>query len=158
VRPCASAGLDRTLALPRHVLGRGHTHGLWSWVMPHSRSEAKLESIELTAVLVAVTDEEPRVLTIQNGRALPTGPFASGHRSLQMGVRAWVEHQTHHPLGYLEQLYTFADRDRVHGGGEQRMTIDVRTPRPQCGLTRHVREAGALAEGSGRRDRLVSGC
>ena len=38
-----------------------------------------------------------------------------------MGVRTWVEHQTHHPLGYLEQLYTFADRDRVHGGGEQRM-------------------------------------
>jgi hypothetical protein len=38
-----------------------------------------------------------------------------------MGVRAWVELQTHHPLGYLEQLYTFADRDRVHGGGEQRM-------------------------------------
>jgi hypothetical protein len=84
-------------------------------------SEAKLESIELTAVLVAVTDEEPRVLTIQNGRALPTGPFASEHRSLQMGARTWVEHQTHHPLGYLEQLYTFADRDRVHGGRAQRM-------------------------------------
>jgi hypothetical protein len=61
------------------------------------------------------------VLTIQNGRALPTGPFASVHRSLQLGVRAWVEHQTHHPLGYLEQLYTFADRDRVHGDSEQRM-------------------------------------
>lgn len=90
-------------------------------IMSRSHLEEKLESIELTAVLVAVTDEEPRVLTIQNGRALPTGPFASGHRSLQMGVRAWVEHQTHHPLGYLEQLYTFADRDRVHGGGDTRM-------------------------------------
>ena len=89
--------------------------------MSRTCSEAKLESIELTAVLVAVTDEEPRVLTIQNGRALPTGPFASEHRSLQMGARTWVEHQTHHPLGYLEQLYTFADRDRVHGGRAQRM-------------------------------------
>src|SRR5262245_28995863 len=90
-------------------------------VMSRNGSEARLESIELTAVLVSVTDEEPRVLTIQNGKALPTGPFASAHRSLQMGARAWVEHQTHHPLGYLEQLYTFADRDRVHGGGETRM-------------------------------------
>jgi hypothetical protein len=101
-------------------------------------SEAKLESIELTAVVVAATDEEPRVLTIENGKALPTGPFASRHRSLQMGVRDWVEHQTHHPLGYLEQLYTFADRDRVHGGGEQSM-ISV----SYLGLTR---EAGVSGE------------
>src|SRR5215470_9344125 len=106
--------------------------------MSRNRSEAKLESIELTAVLAAVTNEEPRVLTIQNGRALPTGPFASAHRSLQMGVRAWVEHQTHHPLGYLEQLYTFADRDRVHGGGEQRM-VSI----SYLGLTR---EAGVSGE------------
>jgi hypothetical protein len=81
--------------------------------------------IELTAVLVAVTDDEPRVLTIQGGKALPTGPFESDHRSLQMGVRTWVELQTHHPLGYLEQLYTFADRDRGHvsheGSHEGRM-------------------------------------
>jgi hypothetical protein len=38
-----------------------------------------------------------------------------------MGLRSWVELQTHHPLGYLEQLYTFADRDRVPGGGEGRL-------------------------------------
>jgi hypothetical protein len=107
-------------------------------VMARNRMEAKLESIELTAVLVAVTNEEPRVLTIQNGRALPTGPFASAHRSLQMGLRAWVEHQTHHPLGYLEQLYTFADRDRMHGGGEQRM-VSI----SYLGLTR---EAGVSGE------------
>ena len=106
--------------------------------MARNRMEAKLESIELTAVLVAVTNEEPRVLTIQNGRALPTGPFASAHRSLQMGLRAWVEHQTHHPLGYLEQLYTFADRDRMHGGGEQRM-VSI----SYLGLTR---EAGVSGE------------
>jgi hypothetical protein len=72
--------------------------------------------IELTAVVVAVTAEEPRVLTIRDGRnpeALPTGPFESGHRTLQVGLRSWVERQTHHPLGYVEQLYTFADRDRT---------------------------------------------
>lgn len=34
------------------------------------------------------------------------------HRSLQAGLRAWVESQTQHSLGYVEQLYTFADRER----------------------------------------------
>jgi hypothetical protein len=28
-----------------------------------------------------------------------------------------VEARTHHPLGYVEQLYTFADRDRTRDGG-----------------------------------------
>jgi hypothetical protein len=74
-------------------------------------------AIELTAVIVAVTAEEPRALTIEGGAALPSGPFESRHRTLQMGVRSWVEQQTHYPLGYVEQLYTFADRDRQRGGG-----------------------------------------
>jgi hypothetical protein len=97
-------------------------------------------SIDLTAVLVAVTDEEPRVLTIKDGKALPSGPFASSHRSLQTGVRSWVERQTHHPLGYLEQLYTFADRDRMPGVAEERM-ISI----SYLGLTREARVSGALA-------------
>jgi hypothetical protein len=66
----------------------------------------------LIAVLVAVTDGDPRVLTVEDGAALPSGPFEPGQRSLQTGLRAWVERQTHHPLGYVEQLYTFADRGR----------------------------------------------
>ncbi len=71
---------------------------------------------DLIAVLVAVTGGEPGVLTVAEGRALPSGAFESGHRSLQAGLRAWVERQTHHPLGYVEQLYTFADRDRTEAG------------------------------------------
>ena len=67
---------------------------------------------DLIAVIVAVTNDQPRVLTLR-GDALPSGPFMSQHRSLQVGVRSWVEQQTHHPLGYVEQLYTFADRDRA---------------------------------------------
>jgi hypothetical protein len=70
---------------------------------------------ELTAVIVAVTCGQPRVLTIDNGQALPSGPFEASHRSLQAGLRSWVETQTHHPLGYVEQLYTFADKDRKQG-------------------------------------------
>jgi hypothetical protein len=68
---------------------------------------------ELIAVIVAVTGGAPRVLTIEAGAALPSGPFEVTHRSLQAGMRSWVERQTHHPLGYVEQLYTFADRDRM---------------------------------------------
>lgn len=71
-----------------------------------------LAHAELIAVLTAVTDGEPRVMTVNAGTALPSGPFESNHRSLQSGLRAWVESQTGHPVGYLEQLYTFADRDR----------------------------------------------
>jgi hypothetical protein len=72
-------------------------------------------STDLIAVIVAVTGGNPRVLTIGNATALPSGSFESGHRSLQAGLRSWVERQTHQPLGYVEQLYTFADSDR---GGE----------------------------------------
>ena len=95
--------------------------------------EARLGA-ELIAVLVAVTAGAPRVLTIEGGRALPSGPFAASHRSLQAGLRAWVEEQTHHPLGYVEQLYTFADRDR--GAAEER-AISI----SYLGLTREMRAA-----------------
>ena len=85
-------------------------------------SEAASETlaIDLTAVIVAVTAEEPRVLVLEGGRALPSGPFQSRHHTLQMGVRSWVEEQTQHPLGYVEQLYTFADRDRTRDEGDGR--------------------------------------
>jgi hypothetical protein len=68
---------------------------------------------DLVAVLVAVTNGEPRLMTVGDENALPSGPFEPGHRSLQSGLRAWVEQQTRQPLGYIEQLYTFADRDRA---------------------------------------------
>ena len=76
-------------------------------------------SAELIAVVTAVTGGEPRVLTIGDGTGLPSGSFESGHRSLQAGLRGWVERQTHQPLGYVEQLYTFADSDR--GEAESRV-------------------------------------
>ena len=85
---------------------------------------------DLVAVLVAVTSGEPRVLTIQDQRALPSGPFELAHRSLQSGLRAWVERQTRLPLGYVEQLYTFADRDRAGATGQHVISISY------LGLTR----------------------
>lgn len=82
------------------------------------RSNSQPQAIEadLIAVLVAVIAGEPHILTIRDAQALPSGPFESGHRSLQSGLRAWVEAQTGHPIGYMEQLYTFADRDRTEEG------------------------------------------
>ncbi|HUK58207.1 MAG TPA: hypothetical protein VLV50_03170 [Stellaceae bacterium] len=101
-------------------------------------------AIDLTAVIVAVTAEEPRVLALEGGRALPSGPFQSRHRSLQQGVRAWVEEQTHHPLGYVEQLYTFADRDRTRDGeGGRVVSISY------LGLTRERAAAGAATPAAG---------
>lgn len=64
-------------------------------------------------MLAAVNHGQPRVLTTRGGAALPAGPFQMVHRSLQAGLRAWVETQTQHRLGYVEQLYTFADRERA---------------------------------------------
>lgn len=85
---------------------------------------------ELVAVLVAVDQGQPRVLTTSKGRGLPAGPLEHTHRSLQMGLRAWVETQTHHPIGYVEQLYTFADRSRFTVAGERIISVSY------LGLTR----------------------
>lgn len=105
----------------------------------HTRHKAMVSSAEATAeliaVIVAVTGGEPRVLTIDDGQALPSGPFELTHRSLQAGMRSWVEQQTHHPLGYVEQLYTFADRDRTRTG-QRVVSISY------LGLTREVRASG----------------
>ncbi|MDP1907943.1 MAG: hypothetical protein Q8K85_06555, partial [Hyphomicrobium sp.] len=81
--------------------------------MPPAANRPRPIAIELNAVLVALIDEEPQVLTLEDGALLPSGPFEGDHPTLQTGLRAWVERQTHHPLGYVEQLYTFADRSRA---------------------------------------------
>jgi len=91
---------------------------------------------ELVAVLVAVTAGEPRVLTIQDQSALPSGPFELAHRSLQSGLRAWVERQTRLPLGYVEQLYTFADRDRAGVAAKHVISVSY------LGLTREQPATG----------------
>src|SRR3984893_8196891 len=83
---------------------------------PDSGRGASL-SIRLSAVIVTATIDEPRVLTVRIGHdpieALPSGPLEVEHRTLEVGLRAWVERQTAQKLGYVEQLYTFGDSDRV---------------------------------------------
>jgi hypothetical protein len=99
-------------------------------------------NVDLIALLVAVTDSQPCVLTIGQANALPSGPFELGHRSLQSGLRAWVERQTGHPLGYIEQLYTFADRDRI-GDEPARRAISI----SYLGLTREEQSAESRKRG-----------
>src|SRR5260370_515001 len=80
-------------------------------------------SIRLSAAIVTATVDEPRVLTVRLGgepiEALPSGPLEVEHRTLEVGLRAWVERQTSQRLGYVEQLYTFGDRDRIETGEAQ---------------------------------------
>lgn len=73
--------------------------------------------IGLNAAIVAVIDDAPVVLIINDensgGDTLPFGPFSPlDHQTLEIGLRSWVEEQTNLGLGYVEQLYTFADRGR----------------------------------------------
>ena len=86
-------------------------------LMPRRRGRGASLSVRLSAVIVTATIDEPRVLTVRIGRepfeALPSGPLEVEHRTLEVGLRAWVERQTSQKLGYVEQLYTFGDRDRV---------------------------------------------
>lgn len=80
-------------------------------------------TIGLNAVIVAVTDESPRVLTISGSRhgvaaqeeldALPFGPLdPEKDRTLEKGLRGWIRERTGLDIGYVEQLYTFGDRHR----------------------------------------------
>jgi hypothetical protein len=99
--------------------------------------------IGLNAVIVAVTKESPRILTIsssadQTGNpgvarrgggppgegpagesnldVLPHGPLdPHADRTLELSLRGWVRERTGIELGYVEQLYTFGDRDRALG-------------------------------------------
>ncbi|MFT4296010.1 MAG: hypothetical protein QM582_11430 [Micropruina sp.] len=87
---------------------------------------------EVLAVIVALVDGEPCVLTLPDAARLPAGPVLPGHRSLQTAVRAWVEEQTGLNVGYLEQLYTFADRDR-DGTGTRTISVSY------LGLVRGLR-------------------
>jgi len=92
--------------------------------------------IDLTAVIVAITDEQPRVLTVPREvaavstsrrprgsntsprvDALPSGPLdPSGDRTLELALRRWVRASAGLELGYVEQLYTFGDRFRDPSG------------------------------------------
>src|ERR1700741_4243724 len=94
-----------------------HAAALSPRTIPRRGAHRAALAVRLSAVIVTATIAEPRVLTVRLGddplEALPSGPLEVEHRTLEVGLRAWVERQTSQKLGYVEQLYTFGDRDRV---------------------------------------------
>ncbi len=83
-------------------------------------------TLSLDAVIVAVTAEQPRILTTRprgsEYPALPFGPLDTElDPTLELGLRRWVATQTGYDLGYVEQLYTFGDRDRRRGASGTRL-------------------------------------
>ncbi|WP_291077168.1 NAD regulator [Hyphomonas sp.] len=72
--------------------------------------------IGLSAVMVAVETDSPLVLVTRRETgedALPFGVFdPDRHRTFDLSLRGWVREQTGFELGYVEQLYTFGDKDR----------------------------------------------
>ena len=71
--------------------------------------------IGLSAVIVAITEDAPHVVVTRGGAlaGLPFGAFdPAGDRTLELSLRGWVSEQTGFEIGYVEQLYTFADTSR----------------------------------------------
>ncbi|MGB3809289.1 MAG: NAD regulator [Parvibaculum sp.] len=105
-----------------------------------SRGElaSKAVVIGLNAAIVTVSEDQPKILVVpqasgsganaESWDALPFGPFDPlRHRTLDIGLRDWVQEQTHLALGYVEQLYTFGDRGRnaleVEEAGEHVVSV-----------------------------------
>ena len=87
--------------------------------------------IGLHAVVVAVAEDGPQVLIVPEPQtsaepiaALPFGPFdPAKHRTLDIGLRNWVEEQTRLSLGYVEQLYTFGDQGRTRAAAKGELNL-----------------------------------
>ena len=78
-----------------------------------------LARISLEAVIAAVTDERPRIVTVRDGEGLllPSGVLEAGSdRTLELAMRRTIAAQTRLDVGYVEQLYTFGDADRDPAG------------------------------------------
>src|SRR5215204_3394695 len=113
-----------------------------------AQQDAPLFAVNLSAVIVAATPGEPRVLTVRTEHdrleLLPSGPLAPDHRTLEAGLRAWVEQQTDQHLGYVEQLYTFGDRSRT---GPDRAVAPQGLAIAYLALVREARPAGSMQAG-----------
>lgn len=85
-----------------------------------------LVAMTLDAVIVAISAGRPRLLVVdrQGQRpALPSGPLdAEKDATLELAMRRLIRTQTGLEVGYVEQLYTFGDRDR---GATSRRRRDI---------------------------------
>ena len=98
-----------------------------------SNNQSATVEIELSAALVAVENDSPRIMLLPDpvnapsAPTLPSGAFdPAGDRTLEEGLRRWVREQSGIHLGYVEQLYTFGDRFRDPGerrGGPRPVSV-----------------------------------
>lgn len=98
--------------------------------------------VALEAVVVAVTDGRPRVLASDVGDLLrlPAGRLdVAGDPSLDLAMRRVIGEQTDLGVEYLEQLYTFGDRNRSRAGAGPEREIGV-------GYLVLTREAAAVGQ------------
>lgn len=111
--------------------------------------------VGLTAAIVAVEADEPRILVAADpgsdtGIGLPFGPFDPlAHRTFEIGLRAWVAAQTAINVGYVEQLYTFGDRGRharPDDTGSHMISVGYLALTRVSGKAAALRGAGAVFE------------
>lgn len=95
--------------------------------------------LDLNAVILAVTADQPRVLTVRRQEpasgagvpalpwSLPSGPLdPESDRTLELALRRWIREQAGIEVGYVDQLYTFADRGRdtrERAGGSRLVSV-----------------------------------
>ncbi|HDH03331.1 MAG TPA: hypothetical protein ENH15_03700, partial [Actinobacteria bacterium] len=73
-------------------------------------------SLELDAVMIAVSEEVPRVLSARSPEGvpqLPSGPFDPMiDLTLEGSLRRWLLDMTGLEAGHVEQIFTFGGHDR----------------------------------------------
>lgn len=83
-----------------------------------------LVMMTLDAVIIAVSDQRPRVLVVDRETgpmALPSGPLEPDvDATLELAIRRLIRSQAGLEVGYVEQLYTFGDRGRGRTVGPAR--------------------------------------
>ena len=88
------------------------------------RDQTGQDGLTLEAVIVAVTDRSPRVLTVGAvAPSLPSVELRHGDRTLELALRRGIEEQTGLDVGYVEQLYTFGDLGRVPGVDRRAVSV-----------------------------------
>jgi hypothetical protein len=99
-------------------------------------------ALNLAAVIAAVTDGQPRVLMVpsRDGAGpggIPSGPLSDEDKTLERSLRRWIRDQAAMEVGYVEQLYTFGDRDRGFTSGSRNVAVGylalVREAAPAAG-------------------------
>jgi hypothetical protein len=84
------------------------------------------DQLRLDAVIMAVTEGAPRILTVHRGsggRELPSVSPGPDDRTLELALRRGIGEQTGLDVGYAEQLYTFGDLGRVPGSDVRLVSV-----------------------------------